>query len=490
MISCLALALALALCARGEVVATARSPEGKFGEFRVVLDAVGAPVAVANFMGLVDGSQAWMDTEEGWVRGGEGDAFYDGMVFDWNAESVLRGGLRGVMGTNGTVAYTGEPGYTIRSEVGASGWNAVEEGSLALVERIPSANGVLTAELQGWLKNEVDVMHSGGGEVGLFLTNGMVPWTVFGHVPVEDKEGLRQLAAAVAEEPAEVRWEVDAARMTEAERAALETARTELPSAHDIETRLNATGPEWTWSGKSRLWYTLSTNLMAGWHYLNLWNEGTGSSTLNVAWANLGWREPDGNIVALERPQGFASFAEVEYPAMGGEPLSGKWKIGVEHTGQAMQYWLDFNGNPSGGTGIWAKVEGTNVTEVGRVSGVFSQRETGNSICIRFFLGMSIRFYWFGVEKEGVTEGWFQEVQVEVDEGGKIYEDSGPYEWTRGWGEAAPRAPAWTRAGYSGGGASGDVLVPSGLVQVPKAPLEMEGKRTGPIRLKGTKEGI
>lgn len=428
----------LAAAAHGEVVATARSPEGKFPEFRVALDAVGAPVAVANFMGLVDGSQAWLDPVTGGVRGGADDAFYTGMVFDWHAGSVLRGGLK-EKERKGIVEHTGGPGYTIRSEVGASGWNEVKEGTLALVERIQTLDGALIGDsFAGWFGGaEVDVMHGGGAELGLFLTNGVVPWTVFGHVPEQDKAGLRGLAEAVGRGATEVRWAVDASGATAAELSALAAARAELPMVHGCATRLTAAGPEWEWSGKSRLWYSLSTNLLSGWHPLPLWNEGDEPSTMDVPWANLGWKEEDETYVVLDGPQGFASFAEVEYPAMAGEPLAGKWTIQVEHTGQTMQYWLDFNGAWGGGTGIWAKVEGTNVTEVGNVSGAFAARETGNSICVRFFRGMTIQYYWFGVEKEGDTGGRFQSVQIEVGEGGLEEKDAGTYEWVAGWGKEA-----------------------------------------------------
>lgn len=410
-----------AATARGDVVATARSPEGKFPEFRVLLDVEKAPVAVANFMGLADGSQRWVDPETGWVRGGEGDAFYDGMVFDWNAGSVLRGGLRGVEGTDGGVGYTGRPGYTIRSEVGAGGWSEVDEGALAIVERIP-VNGGLSA----WLGDELDVMHSGGAELGLFLTNGVVPWTVFGHVAAGDEAGLRALAVAVATGATAVEWSVDTGSMTEAERAALEAARGVLPVARGIETRLDGTGLAWELSGKSRLGIMTSTNLMAGWTYQQgMWNEGEEKLKLGVGWGDLG----------LGGEQGFAAFTEVENPAMAGDEMSGKWIIGVEHTEQTVQYWLDFDG----GTGIWATVEGGTVKENGLVGDVRAARETANSIYVQMSIGMNIRFYWFGVVDDGAKEGWFQAAQISLGFGGEPEKDSGRFEWSEGWGEDEKR---------------------------------------------------
>lgn len=415
---------------RGEVVATARSTGGEFGEFRVVLDALGSPRAVANFMGLVDGSRAWIDPETKVVRGGTGDAFYDGMVFDMHMGSVVRGGLR-EMNRGGIVEHSGGPGYALRSETGENGWSEVEEGSLVLVERMLTGDGVLSQYFTGYFGDvfEMDVRHSGGAELGLFLTNGVVPWTVFGQVPEEDKAGLRELSAAVEQGATEVRWAVDASGMTEAERTALEAARAELPVVRGIQAKATTNGVEWAWSGKSRLWYSLSTNLLAGWHHLDTWNEAREASDVRMPWGNLGWPE-GGGYVTLDGLQGFATFAEAEHPSLAGTPLDGKWTIGTAQTGQDMQFWLDFSGQ----TGYWGKVDGGVVTSVGTVSEVHCERETANSLCVMFFLGTSIRYYWFGVEEDGAAGGRFQSVQVEVMSG-ECMADNGVFVWVAGWGE-------------------------------------------------------
>ncbi len=477
-----------AATAQAAVVATARSPEGLFSEFRVELDVERAPLAVANFMGLVGGSQGWVDPESGWGRGGKGDAFYDGMVFDWHMGSLLRGGLREE--TRGDITeHTGGPGYTLRSETGESGRSEAGEGTLAPVGRIPVDDGALTRILASWFGDvsEVDARHSGGAELGLFLTNGVVPWTVFGHVLEEDKAGLRALADAVGKGATEVRWEVDTSRTTAAERAALDAARAELPRVHGTETRLYERGPTWNVPGQSRWWVSASTNLTAGWHLLDMWNEEAGPMTFSVPWENLGWREPDGSDVALNGRQGFASFPVAEHPAMAGAPLGGKWTIEVvDGAGERMKYRLDFDppSGESGGTGTWEKLEGTNVTASGQVRDVFSARETANSICVMFFLGNTIRFYWFGVEEDAVSAGLFQATQLVVDLGGgvTIQTISGTYKWEQGWGKAA-KAVARRLAKKKGNGTRGTVVEVLVCSPRPEAPSERRPRRTGKLVL-------
>ncbi len=66
------------------------------GTFTVELDALNAPRAVANFMGLADGTQTWRDPVTGAVRGGApGNSFYDGLQFYSTIGGfALLGGLR------------------------------------------------------------------------------------------------------------------------------------------------------------------------------------------------------------------------------------------------------------------------------------------------------------------------------------------------------------------------------------------------------------
>ena len=388
--------------AHAEVVATAGSPEGKFAEFRVVLDAVGAPTAVANFMGLADGSQTWLDPETRAVRGGAEDAFYKGMVFDWNEGSMVRGGLRAVAGTNGAVAYTGGTGYTVMGK-GEHSREVVSVGSLVLLEE--------------------GGPHSGGGEVALALTNGTTPWTVFGQVKAGDEAGLRELAAAVSEGATEVEWSVDASGATEEERAALETGKAALASVRGIRTHPEGSGPEWELDGKSLLGISTTTDPVGGWKFQwGMWNEGKETQELAVGWDGMGMGEG----------RGFASFLEVTHPKLTGKPFGGKWRIGVEHSDRQMQYWLDFDG----GTGVWAMVESGVITDSGRVSGIRTWRETGNSVFVFFGMGLTANYYYFGFAEEGAMEGRFMSKQQYT----VWTEDWGRFEMSEGWDAAAKKA--------------------------------------------------
>lgn len=396
------LGMVLGATAHAEVVATARCPEGAFAEFRVVLDAVGAPVAVANFMGLVDGSQAWVDPETRAVREGAGDAFYKGMVFDWNTGDMVRGGLRAVAGTNGAVQYTGGTGYTAMGK-GEHSRDAVSVGSLIL----PEEGGP----------------HSGGGEIALALTNGTTPWTVFGQVKAGEEAGLRELAEAVTGGATEVEWSVDASGATAEERAALEKGRAALAAVRGIRTRLDGAGPEWELDGKSLLGISTTADPAGGWTFQwGMWNEGDEATGLAVGWDGLGMG--DG--------RGFASFLEVTHPKLTGKPFSGKWRIGVEHSAQRMQYWLDFDG----GTGMWAVVESGAVTDSGRISGIRSWRETGNSVFVFFGMGLTANYYYFGFAEEGAMEGRFMSKQQYT----AWTEDWGRFEMAEGWDAAAEKA--------------------------------------------------
>ena len=100
MIGCLVLVL-MCGASYGEVVATARSPKGEFPEFRVELGALGQPVAVANFAGLADGSQAWVDSEDGALLGVEVKAGAAGTEdfrhLRWFGENAAKGTFTGIV---------------------------------------------------------------------------------------------------------------------------------------------------------------------------------------------------------------------------------------------------------------------------------------------------------------------------------------------------------------------------------------------------------
>lgn len=265
--------------------------------------------------------------------------------------------------------------------------------------------------------------HSGCGEIALALTNGTTPWTVFGQVKAGDEEGLRELAAAVSEGATEVEWSVDTSGATVKERAALETGRAALASVRGIQTSLDEAGLEWKLDGKSLLGISTTTDPVDGWKFQwGMWNEGNEATSLSVGWDGLGMG--DG--------RGFASFLEVMHPKLTGKPFGGKWRIGVEHSAQRMQYWLDFDG----GTGMWAVVESGVITDSGRVSGIRTWRETGNSVFVFFGMGLTANYYYFGFAEEGAMEGRFMSKQQYT----AWTEDWGSFEMAEGWDAAAKKA--------------------------------------------------
>lgn len=406
--------------ARGEVVATARSPEGEFEEFRVVLDAMGEPVAVANFMGLVDGSRPWVDRETGRVRGGAGDAFYAGMVFSEGNGTMMAGGLRGRKDGDGTVAYTDGPGYTVLGKTNEA-WTAFGRGALAL------------AETGG--------PHSGGGELVLFLTNGVTGWTVFGQVAPGGAAGVEALSARVEGGAAtEVEWTVDASGATEGELAALAEAEAWLPRATGVRTGF---GEEWRlefeWPGQSRLGIWYGGDLMEDMQYTDGgWNDGTESWAMSIGWEEAG----------LEGQKGFLGFTAVRYPGMTGEALRGKWRMLMEHTGQWIQYWFDFDG----GTGMWAVVESGQIADSGYLANIQTGRTAGNSVGMFFGVGLTANYYYLGFGEAGARTGRFMSRQLVGNES----LDWGMFKMVEGWGEGEEAGDEGEKRKCTMGGAGGE----------------------------------
>ncbi len=402
--------LALAMPTRGEVVATAKSPEGAFPAFRVVLDAVGEPVAVANFVGLVDGSQRWSDPETWQIRGGMGDAFYDGMVFDLSEGNEVHGGLKEVE-VDGERKYSGGPGYTVLGKTDEA-WSDVEWGAMAL------------AETRG--------PHSGGSDVALFLTNSMTPWTVFGKVRSGDEAGAKGLAEAVASHgPTEVRWEVDSSRATEEERSALEAGRGKLPAVGGLDVRVSDGGGgfEFVWPAHTYLVVRTGTDMMAGLRgTVDGWHETPEAIPMALGWEDMG----------LSGPRGFVGLTGVGYPGWSAEMLQGKWRMVMEHNGQEVRYWFDFDGR----TGRVERVVGGEVVEQARVTGLEGQRETGNSWRVFFALGLRGTYYYLGFAEEGARRGRFMSLQLPGDT------DWGMFTMKEGWGETV--AGTRSRGGTAG----------------------------------------
>lgn len=397
-----AIAWALPTVALAEVVAAARSPKGEFPEFRVLLDAVGQPRAVANFMGLADGSQAWVDAATGEVRGGSEDAFYKGMAFDTVGEGYVSGGLMGGTQAEGEVPYAGGPGYTIAGKTNevrtAFGW-----GALALVEGYGP--------------------HSGGSEIALLLTNSMVAWTVFGKVKAGDEAGLEELAARVAASgPTEVEWTVDASGATEMELSALETAKTALPVPQRVEALQTAGRIQWPVPGKSHQKTSATTDLMESWAEREWWDEG------DARMAGWEWFGLDGGT-------GFTkgSFTGVRYPMLAKSELAGKWRVTFEHTGQRIRYWFDFGA----GTGHWEQEQDGETTDSGALASLSVQRLTGNSFGVAFTLGSGFgtiwTFYYLGFAGESEREGRFWSEQINTV--GYYTSDWGMFGMEEGWGE-------------------------------------------------------
>ena len=454
-----------ATMAHAEVVATAESPAGKFESFRVVLDAEGEPVAVANFMGLADGSQGWVDPIDGHVRGGAGDAFYKGMVFDLCEGAVVQGGLRGTEGEEGT-EYTAGPGYTVLGKTDEA-WTAYEWGALVLSE-----NGG---------------PHSGGSEVAFYLTNGVTPWTVFGRVRAGDEAGAEALKAAVAAAVAtggvvEVRWKVDAGDATESESAALDAARARLPVPGEMEARLadEGDGFEWDWPPKTRLLIRGGNDLVAGLPILaGGWHEMGVAVPMDLKWEELG----------LAGGRGFAALTGVAYPAWSGGPLTGKWRMGMDHTGMRIQYWFDFDGR----TGMMARVVSGEITDRAIFSNLEGWRDVGNGWTVFFGTGLVGNYYYLGFAEAGAMEGRFKSLQ----QGGTYSSDWGMFEMAEGWGENGGKGRGkctmhdaectedqWVEWGDGKGGwrDSAELLgwaEVSGAVQHPIRRVKPKGKRTG-----------
>lgn len=429
----------------GEVVARARSPEGAFAEFRVVLDAEGEGVAVANFVGLVDGTRKWVDPESGRVRGGAEDAFYRGMVFDLADVDCVRGGLRAIPDGEGGTKYEGVPGYFVAGRK-AEAWTEAGDGTLALAEN--------------------DGPHSGSGELALYATNAVTPWPVLGRVPGEDMGGARELAALVrGGATVAVEWEVDASRATAGELAALEAGRELVPEAFGLESGLaeNGAGVAFVWPGSSRLLLYTSEDLTGGFAKV-----GDGWRTVEDAGAErLAWE-----ALNLTGNRGFVTLAGATQPQWGGHRFTGKWWMGLDYADHREEIWWDFGDGTGTGTGLVAMVEGGEVTGVAKFSQATSWRETGNSIVAYYGRGFIGHYHYLGFAEEGASAGRFMYKQTYlIDEVGRTW---GTFEMEEGWA----REPG-VAGGRSGGGkksARGKLSYPEEGGRAARAPTE-EGER-------------
>ena len=110
--------------------------------------------------------------------------------------------------------------------------------------------------------------------------------------------------------------------------------------------------------------------------------------------------------------------------------LQGKWRMWMEHNGQQIQYWFDFDAR----TGMVARVVGGEIVERTRLTSLEGQRETGNSWRVFFALGMRGTFYYLGFAEAGARSGRFMSLQLPGDR------DWGMFKMAEGWEEEAKKS--------------------------------------------------
>ncbi|HMP72205.1 MAG TPA: peptidylprolyl isomerase [Kiritimatiellia bacterium] len=168
------IALPLALLALG---LTAPADDGLFvdlstsmGDITAKLDFERAPFTVANFIGLAEGTKAWLDQPTGIVRA---DPFYDGLIFHRVASNfVIQTGSRNFIGTD-------DPGYEFRDEFHPD-LRHNKPGILSMANSGRHSNGsqfFITAVA----RPDLDDRHSAFGEV----IDGLDVVAAINHVPVD-----------------------------------------------------------------------------------------------------------------------------------------------------------------------------------------------------------------------------------------------------------------------------------------------------------------
>lgn len=400
------------------------------GTFTVELDALKAPRAVANFMGLADGTQTWRDPVTGAARGGAaGDAYYDGMSFYSTIGGfALLGGLRPYPGSDGNEYWEG-PGYTILDE--ATNGATLVHGALAM------------AEFEG--------PHSGGGELAILLTNAPYlasGWTGFGAVTGAGMAVVQAVVNSVTGGNGRViaHIAIRDAGMTPEENAALNAARGELPLVEEMPLGLGKATNVWFGSApQSRACLSTASNLLAeSWSvYPGTWNTET-----NATWMDL----PLTSIPGIGERLGFLYGSQAVYPKMTAAPFSGKQRLGMAHTGTDMQYWLDFTGT----TGLWARVSNSVPVESGTIDWIGQELETANSVHVVLFIGWTAYHYWLGFDEAGATTGrfycelWYLNAELSGT-------DDGTFELAEGWGSKKSARTARSRTATASFDAAPDV---------------------------------
>jgi cyclophilin family peptidyl-prolyl cis-trans isomerase len=102
------------------------------GSFTCRLDYVEAPLTCANFVGLAEGSQAWIDPTSGAVRN---DPFYTNLIF----HRVIAGFM--IQGGDPLGTGASGPGYTFPDEFVPSSVHYAAAGTLVMANSGPDSNG-------------------------------------------------------------------------------------------------------------------------------------------------------------------------------------------------------------------------------------------------------------------------------------------------------------------------------------------------------------
>lgn len=148
--------------------------ETSLGNFTCELNYTASPQTVANFVGLAEGSRAWIDPASGAVR--SGTPFYDGLTFHRVIDNFMnQSGSRNGLGTDG-------PGYSFRDET-SNGLNHSAPYMLSMANSGAHTNGsqfFITAVPTTWL----DGIHTVFGAV---ITGQSVIDTINNVATVEDK---------------------------------------------------------------------------------------------------------------------------------------------------------------------------------------------------------------------------------------------------------------------------------------------------------------